>query len=88
MNDRVALGVYQAIAAAGLTIPDDLSVIAFDNSDLSWWLQPELTSIGLPYYDMGWRAVDIVLGAQRARSPEFLEMPLHERESVGPPRSA
>ena len=40
LNDRAAMGVYQAVAAAGLRIPDDLSVVSFDNSDLARWLDP------------------------------------------------
>ena len=87
MNDRVALGIYQAAGAAGLRIPEDLSVISFDNSDLAWWLHPALTSIGLPYYEMGAKAIDVLLGGRRTGGPELLTMPLHERDSVAPPGS-
>ena len=40
MNDRIALGAYQAVADAGLRIPDDLSVLAFEGSSLARWLRP------------------------------------------------
>ena len=86
MNDRVALGVYQAAASFGLRIPDDLSVISFDNSDLAWWLEPGLTSVELPYYRMGERAVDAVIDGPASGGIDPLPMPLHERGSIGPPR--
>lgn len=86
MNDRVAMGVYQAAADLGLEIPRDLSVVSFDDSELSWWLSPGLTSIGLPYFEMGRRSVEVLLGASTTHAVERLHMPLHPRESVAPPR--
>lgn len=86
MNDRVAMGVYQAAADLRLRIPRDLSVVSFDNSELSRWLAPGLTSIGLPYFEMGRRSVEVLLGAPTPETVERLPMPLHERESVTGPR--
>jgi LacI family transcriptional regulator len=87
MNDRVAMGVYQALGEARLRIPDDVSVVSFDNSDLAWWLAPGLSSIGLPYFEMGRRAVELVLGAEATSRVEKLSMPLLERGSIAaPPR--
>ena len=81
------MGVYQALAAAGLRIPDDVSVISFDNSDLAQWLHPELTSIALPHFDMGRRAVEVLLGAQPSGTIERMPMPLYSRDSItGPAR--
>lgn len=57
LNDRVAMGVYQALAEAGLRIPDDISVVSFDGSALAGWLRPVLTSVELPFHEMGSRAV-------------------------------
>jgi LacI family transcriptional regulator len=85
LNDRVALGVYQALAAAGLRIPDDVSVISFDDSDLARWLHPELSSIALPHFDMGRRAVEVLLGAEPFGRIERVPMPLHSRDSVAGP---
>ena len=85
INDRVAMGIYQAVHAAGLRIPDDLSVLSFDNSDLAWWLSPELTSVGIPYFEMGRRAVECLLTGTRAAVLERLPMPLHDRSSVAAP---
>jgi LacI family transcriptional regulator len=86
MNDRIAMGVYQAAADLRLRIPRDLSVVSFDNSELSWWLSPGLTSIGLPYFEMGRRSVEVLLGASTSETVERLPMPLHKRESVTGPR--
>ena len=57
MNDRVAMGVYQALAEHGLHVPDDVAVVSFDGSDLARWLQPRLTSVLVPYAEMGAIAV-------------------------------
>jgi LacI family transcriptional regulator len=86
MNDRVAMGVYQAAADLRLRVPRDLSVVSFDNSDLSWWLSPGLTSIGLPYFEMGRRAVEVLFLETAAETVERIHMPLHQRDSVARPR--
>lgn len=57
MNDRVAMGVYQALAEAGLRAPDDVSVVSFDGSALAGWLRPVLTSVELPFTELGALAV-------------------------------
>lgn len=57
MNDRLAMGVYQALADAGLRVPDDVSVVSFDGSALASWLRPALTSVELPFTELGALAV-------------------------------
>jgi LacI family transcriptional regulator len=57
LNDRVAMGVYQALADRGLRVPDDVAIVSFDGSDLARWLQPRLTSVTVPYAEMGAMAV-------------------------------
>jgi LacI family transcriptional regulator len=61
LNDRIAMGVYEALAEHGLGVPDDAAVISFDGSDLAGWLRPRLTSIGLPFPEMGARAVELLM---------------------------
>jgi LacI family transcriptional regulator len=92
LNDRVALGAYQALADAGLRIPEDVSVVSFDDSELARWLRPQLTSVALPYFDMGRIAVESVLGlrhewARAPRQEHLVAMPLRERGSIAAPRS-
>jgi LacI family transcriptional regulator len=86
MNDRAAMGVYQAVTAAGLRVPEDLSVISFDNSDLARWLHPALSSMDLPYFAIGQRAVELLLAGDAPPEVHKLEMELRARDSVAAPR--
>jgi LacI family transcriptional regulator len=61
LNDRVAMGTYQALAEASLDVPHDVSVISFDGSDLASWLRPRVTSLALPFLAMGTLAVEQLL---------------------------
>ncbi|GAA0909194.1 LacI family DNA-binding transcriptional regulator [Virgisporangium ochraceum] len=81
LNDRIAFGVYQALQEAGLVVPDDVSVVSFDDSDLARWLRPGLTSIALPHAEMGRRAVELLLDGAPP-TVERIPMPLAARSSV------
>jgi LacI family transcriptional regulator len=92
-NDRMAMGVYHAAAERGVRVPDQLSVIGFDNQELiAEGLRPQLTTMALPHYEMGVWAVDALI--QRIKEPETeaeqveLACPLVVRDSVAPPRDA
>jgi LacI family transcriptional regulator len=85
LNDRVAFGAYQALQEAGLRIPGDVSIVSFDDSDLASWLRPALTSIAIPHFELGRRAVELLLVDGRPGGVERVPMPLRERASVGPP---
>ncbi|MCA9916560.1 MAG: LacI family DNA-binding transcriptional regulator [Anaerolineales bacterium] len=61
-NDRTAVGAYGAIREANLRIPDDVAVIGFDNQVfVSTIMDPPLTTIQLPHYEMGEWAVEKLL---------------------------
>lgn len=81
-NDRLAFGAYQAISAAGLRIPGDVSVISFDDSELASWLRPQLSSIALPHYELGRRAVELLISELLDPVVHRVRMPLCARESV------
>ena len=85
LNDRVAFGAYQAIAEHGLTIPDDISIVSFDDSDLASWIRPHLTSVAIPHFELGRRSVELLLDDDRVGEVHRIPMPVFERESVGPP---
>ncbi len=85
LNDRVALGAYQALREAGRTIPGDVSVLSFDDSDLAAWLRPQLTSISLPHYQLGWQAVEKLLGPPSEPAVHRLPMQVRRRDSVAEP---
>ena len=83
MNDRVALGTYQALAEAGLTVPDDVSVVSFDASELASWMRPRLSSVALPLRDMGAHAVQLLLGHESGRpGVHLVPMPVQMGNSV------
>ena len=85
MNDRVALGIYQAVTGAGLRVPDDVSVVSFDDSDLASWLHPQLTSVALPHFELGRTAVELLLAEDRKNGVHKIPMPLRARASIAPP---
>jgi LacI family transcriptional regulator len=80
-NDRVAFGVYQAAQERGLRIPDDLSVISFDDEHLASYLHPALTTMHIPYLEMGRTAMRLVLDGD-APQRTLVSMPLQNRDSV------
>lgn len=61
LNDRIAMGTYQALAAHAITVPNDVSVISFDGSSLAGWLRPTLASVALPFAAMGGTAVRLLM---------------------------
>jgi len=61
LNDRVAMGVYQALAEQGLRVPSDVSVVSFDGSELATWLRPPVVSVALPFAELGSLAVDLLV---------------------------
>jgi LacI family transcriptional regulator len=87
LNDRIAMGVYQAVQQAGLAIPDDVSVVSFDDSDLAAWLRPQLTSVALPHYEMGYRATELLVSRELEPVRHYVPMPLRPRPSVAAPSS-
>ena len=90
-NDQMAIGVYRAAAKLGLRIPDDLSVVGFDNQELiAQELRPQLTTLQLPHYEMGRRAttrlIDLLLGSgDSTPNIERLLCPVVHRGSVSAP---
>lgn len=92
-NDAVALGVLQGAGRLGIRVPDDISVVGFDDVDLAGHSTPPLTTVGQPMREMGRAAVELLLGRLRDSHPlpptEIkLATVLVERESCAPPRSS
>lgn len=85
-NDGVAFGVYQALGERSIRIPEDISVISFDDEELAGFHRPGLTTARLPYEAMGQRGVRMLLGESEP-AHERVAMPLIVRDSVARPRS-
>jgi LacI family transcriptional regulator len=60
-SDMMAFGVIRALMEAGLQIPKDVSVMGFDNVELAGIVQPPLTTVHQPKYEIGQAAVEILL---------------------------
>jgi LacI family transcriptional regulator, galactose operon repressor len=90
-NDLMALGCYEALREAGLRIPEDVSVVGYDDREIAQFLRPALTTVLLPHFAMGHQAAELLIdGSLRpaGRQPQIkVECPLIARASVSmPPR--
>lgn len=95
INDQAAIGATKAIHESGRRIPEDVSLIGFDNRDFASYLEPPLTSIRKPKYEMGQEAVNILFeqiadgGPHRGAYPKakrlLLPTELVIRDSCAPP---
>jgi LacI family transcriptional regulator len=85
-NDVSAVGVYQALYRAGLSVPQDISVIGYDDIELARYLTPPLTTIHQPQEELCRKAVDTLLERIQGADDEprliTLEPTLIQRESV------
>jgi LacI family transcriptional regulator len=81
LNDRLAFGAYQALQERGLRIPDDVSVVSFDDEEIAAYLRPGLTTAKIPYEEMGRQAVDLLLSSSDD-AHRLVPMPIIERHSV------
>jgi LacI family transcriptional regulator len=85
-SDDMALGAIRAARAAGLRVPDDLSIVGFDDLPISAWVEPGLTSVRQPIAEMGALAVEMIDKINRGVATESthieLATTLIERESV------
>ena len=91
-NDRMAVGCYEALKERGLKIPQDMSVIGYDDEEVARHLTPQLTTLVLPHREMGRWAIDQALTRKASADGTFritkLECPLIERDSITAPFDA
>ena len=86
-SDMMALGAMQAAHDLGLRVPEDLSIIGYDDREIAGYSRPPLTTIVLPNYEMGRKAVELLLDiAVHGRQPYArtikIDGPVVERASV------
>jgi DNA-binding LacI/PurR family transcriptional regulator len=89
INDYSAVGAMRAAQERGLAIPEDISLISFDNTYLSEVVIPKLTSVDYNYPEYGKELVNIAIrAAQKKAIPrlQFIEPKLIIRNSCAPPR--
>jgi DNA-binding LacI/PurR family transcriptional regulator len=88
-NDLQALGVYQAAREARLHVPEDLSVVGFDDLPVAQWVSPPLTTVRQPLIEMAEAAAELVLALARGETPAQVRMELTTelivRESTAAP---
>jgi len=91
-SDLQAIGVYKAAREAGVRIPDDLSVVGFDDLPVTAWLDPPLTTVHQPLTQMAAAATELALALGRGEEAPQLGMELATtltvRGSTAPPKPA
>lgn len=88
-NDMMAYGVYKAVQEEGLSIPEDVSIIGFDDIFMSEILLPPLTSVKQPTYEMGIMSAAMLIKKIKGEKLEQIKIEykptLSVRKSVGFP---
>jgi LacI family transcriptional regulator len=88
-RDLMAMGAYQAAMEAGLRIPQDLSIVGFDDMEFAGGLYPGLTTVALPHYEMGSWGVQQLLALMESSTATAKQVRLSgelvRRRSVAPP---
>ena len=90
-NDNMAVGAIHAARERGLSVPEDLSVVGFDDADISRIVSPALTTVRQPLEEMGRMAVSLLTRLLDKQRVETLRVELATRlvlrDSTAPPRT-
>ncbi len=70
VNDPVAIGAFQRIKEAGLRIPADIALVGFSNNNIASLLDPQLTTVDQPSFEMGRKAAAILIDTIEGRLKE------------------
>lgn len=89
-DDYMAIGVMDRIKEAGLSVPKDISIIGFDDIEISSFINPSLTTVRQSIYEIGKRSTELLLDLinKKRTSPisELLDVELIIRESTSKPK--
>lgn len=89
-NDEMAIGAMRAAKELGLSVPAELSVVGFDDIPLSTLVEPTLTTIRQPKYEIGTQSMnmllDLIEGGENTRQQVVLEHELVVRDSTSGPK--
>ncbi len=86
INDEMAIGVYRGLQERGYRIPEDVSIMGYDDIDLADFVMPKLTTIHQPAFEMGQVATELLI--ERIQNPRLahqdkqLPLELIVRDSV------
>ncbi|MDE0546639.1 LacI family DNA-binding transcriptional regulator [Microbacterium sp. C7(2022)] len=86
-NDLVAMGLLSAVQASGCRVPDDLSIVGFDDIPFAQYTSPPLTTAAVPALELGeqaWAAMHALLEGEDAADSVSLHPELVVRGSTGP----
>ena len=87
-NDQMALGVLRALTSPGRRVPEDVSVVGFDDLPEAAYFTPPLTTVRQDFVELGTRAIGLilrVLAGEREASVPLVEPTLVVRSSTAPP---
>lgn len=79
MSDAIAIGVLRAVHQLGLHVPSDVSVVGFDDIDVSGYTNPPLTTVHQPIREKGESAVRQLLSVVERRDPHPMQLRLETR---------
>ncbi|EOH91848.1 ribose utilization transcriptional repressor RbsR [Enterococcus pallens] len=79
INDEIAFGLYLGLNEAGKQIPEDYSIVGYDNIDMCEYVTPQLTSIAQPVFELGQTTAELLLEriAQPEKEWEEKMLPVH-----------
>lgn len=83
-NDLIAISAMKALKDAGIKVPEEVGIMGFDGIQMGSMVDPELTTIKQPNYEMGYEAVDLLINHNTKNKTEkiILETKLIERSST------
>ena len=88
-NDLMAIGAIHESWAHGLNVPNDISVVGFDGTDLATWVEPKLTTIQQPIPELAAAAIGALAGTNGAATPRYVFRPRLRKgaTTAAPPRA-
>lgn len=92
-NDGVAAGALEALHRLHVRVPDEVSILGFDDHDVARWCRPQLTTIRQPFHEMGMKAAEMLIaavetGAELQTEPVIFPGVLVRRRSTAPPQGS
>ncbi|WP_125579684.1 ribose utilization transcriptional repressor RbsR [Levilactobacillus cerevisiae] len=88
INDETALGLMRGLHEQGVSVPQDISVLGYDDIDLDEYVVPKLTTIHQPVVTMGQQATGLLINRiqDQRQAAQLVDLPvdLRERESTAP----